>query len=104
MDRKDEQALNPAHTKKKGVERDHKACDDTDIGIHKYGPDNVRAQLPGLWSIPPKEVVGLGPERLMTNDYCKGKEGEKREKPDLLGEILDHGPPLLNISKPNRVL
>ena len=84
--------------------KDHKECGDTDIGVHKYGPGNVRAQLSGLWSIVPEEVVGLGPERIMTNCYRKKIDGEKKEKVDLMDEILDSGPPLLNISSPKRVL
>ena len=84
--------------------KDHKDCGDTDIGVHDYGAGGKRVQLAGLWSIVPEEVVGLGPERLMTNCYRKKDSGEKKEKVDLMDEILDHGPPLLNISKPNRVL
>ena len=72
--------------------------------MHDYGAGGKRAQLPGLWSIVPEEVVGLGPERLMTNCYSKKVEGEKKEKVDLMDEILDHGPPLINTSRPNRVL
>ena len=81
--------------------KDSKSCGDTDIGVHKYGPDNVRAQLPGLWSIAPKEVVGLPPERILTNCY---KKDCTTQKVDLMDELLDNGPPLLNVSKPKRVL
>ena len=82
-----------------------KECGDTDVNtIRDFGAGGKRAQLAGLWSIVPEEVAGLGPERLMTNCYSKKIEGEKKEKVDLMGEILDHGPPLLNISRPKRVL
>jgi hypothetical protein len=89
--------------KKSEQRKDHKECGDTDIGVHEYSPGNVREQMSGLWSIASKEVVGLGPERIMTNCYCKEKEGEKKEKPDLMDAIIEHGPPLLNTSKPHRV-
>jgi hypothetical protein len=80
--------------------KDSKACGDTDVGVHDYEAGGKRGQLDGLWSIPPKEVVGLGPERLMTNCYSKDC-GDK--KPDLLDTMIEHGPPLLNTSKPLRV-
>ncbi len=82
--------------------KDAKACGDTDIGIHKYGPGNVRAQLPSMWDHAPKEVVGLGLDRLLTNDYCKS--GDKDSATELAEEILSSGPPFSNVSKPNRVL
>jgi hypothetical protein len=85
--------------------RDAKACGDTDIGVHDYGAGGKREQLNGLWSTASKEVVGLSPTRLMTN--CYGKDCDDK-KSDLLGTLLDehdtHGPPLLNTSKPLRVL
>ena len=84
--------------------KDHKECGDTDIGTHDYNAGGCREQLPGLWSIPSKEVVGLGPERILTNNYCKDTKGEKKEKPDLMDEIMNNGPPMLNISSPKRVL
>jgi hypothetical protein len=80
--------------------KDAKACGDNDIGVHKYGIDNVREQLNGLWAVPSKEVVGLSPSRIATN--CYGKECDDK-KPDLLDEMLEHGPPILNTSKPHRV-
>ena len=83
--------------------KDAKSCGDTDIGVHDYGAGGKREQLPGLWSIPSKEVVGLGPERILTNCYSKSKDG-KKEKVDLMDELLDNGPPMLNISAPKRVL
>ncbi len=83
--------------------KDHKSCGDTDIGVHDYGAGGKREQLPGLWSIPSKEVVGLGPERILTNNYCKSNN-DKKEKVDLMDELLDNGPPMLNISAPKRVL
>ena len=103
MDKDSEQALKPAHEKKRGEDRDSKSCDDTDIGVRDYGAGGKNVQMAGLWSIAPKEVVGLGPERILTNCYSKEEPGEKKEKVDLLSEMLDHGPPLLNTSKPNRV-
>jgi hypothetical protein len=89
--------------KKSEQRKDHKECGDTDIGVHDYGAGGKREQLAGLWSIPGKEVVGLGPERIMTNCYCKEEPGEKKDKPDLMDQIIEHGPPLLNTSKPHRV-
>jgi hypothetical protein len=89
--------------KKSEQRKDHKECGDTDIGVHDYGAGGKREQMPGLWSIVGKEVVGLGPERIMTNCYCKEEPGEKKEKPDLMDAIIEHGPPLLNTSKPRRV-
>lgn len=89
--------------KKSEQKKDNKECGDTDIGINDFGAGGKRAQLAGLWSIVPEEVVGLSPSRIMTNDYCKAKPGEKREKPSLLDEVIEHGPPLLNTSKPHRV-
>lgn len=103
MDKPSEQALNKAHEKLSGAKRDAKACGDDDIGVQDYGAGGKREQLAGLWNIPSKEVVGLGPERLMTNNYCKETPGEKTEKPDIMAEIIEHGPPLINTSKPRRI-
>lgn len=103
MDKPSEQALNPKHERLSGEKRDAKECGDVDIGVHDYGAGGKREQLAGLWSIPSKEVVGLGPERLMTNCYSKEVPGEKHEKPDLMDQIIEHGPPLLNVSKPRRI-
>jgi hypothetical protein len=93
--------------KKSEQRKDAKECGDTDIGVHDYGAGGKREQLSGLWSIPSKEVVGLGPERIMTNCYCKEDDTrggrEKGEKLDLMDAIIEHGPPLLNTSKPRRV-
>lgn len=80
--------------------RDAKACGDDDIGVHDYGAGGKREQLNGLWGVASKEVVGLSPSRLMSN--CYGKECEDK-KADLLDEILEHGPPIINTSKPHRV-
>lgn len=91
MDRKSEQ------------KRDFKSCSDTDVGVHDYHAGGKRAQLDGLWSIPPEEVVGLPPSRLMTGCYSKS-DGEKKEKPSVLDEFIEHGPPLLSVSMPKRVL
>jgi hypothetical protein len=82
--------------------KDAKAWGDTDVGdIRKFGPDNVRAQLAGLWDHAPKEVVGLPLDRLITNCYCK-ETGDK--KPDLIDEIINGGPPFANVSKPKQIL
>jgi hypothetical protein len=89
--------------KKSEQRKDAKECGDVDIGIHDYHAGGKREQLSGLWGIVSKEVVGLSPERLITNNYCKQKEGEKTEKVDLMDEMIEHGPPLLNVSKPRRV-
>ena len=82
--------------------KDHKKLGDTDIGTHKYGPCNVRAQLPTIWDHAPKEVVGLPLDRLLTNDYSK--EEKRSPKRDLIDEIMDSGPPISNVSEPKRVL
>jgi hypothetical protein len=74
---------------------------DKDIACRDYGAGGKNDMMAGLWSIVDKDVVGLGPERLLTN--CYGKECDTREKPDLLDEMLINGPPLLNVSKPRRV-
>ena len=87
--------------KKSEQKKDHKECGDTDVGVHDYHAGGKRAQLDGLWSIAPKEVVGLGPERLLTNCYSKECESEK---PSLLDAVIEHGPPLLNTSQPKRIL
>ena len=83
--------------------KDSKKYGDTDLGVHRFGPGNVIDRMDGLWSIPSKEVVGLGPERILTNNYCKSNN-DKKEKVDLMDELLDNGPPMLNISAPKRVL
>lgn len=88
--------------KKSEQSKDHKECGDTDVGIHNYNSvDNAgkRQQLDGLWSYASKEVVGLPPSRIATNCYKKGDD----EKVDLLDEIIEHGPPLLNRSRLPRV-
>lgn len=88
--------------KKSEQRKDAKECGDTDIGTKDYGAGGKREQLAGLWSIPSKEVVGLGPERLITN--CYSKDCGDKDKVDLMETIIEHGPPLLNTSKPLRVL
>lgn len=87
--------------KKSEQKKDHKECGDTDIGVHDYHAGGKRAQLDGLWSIAPKEVVGLGPERLVTDCY---KKDTKEDKPSILDMIVTSGPPLLNTSQPKRIL
>lgn len=82
--------------------KDHKAEGDTDIGIHKFGPCNVRASLPTFWDHAPKEVVGLGLERLLTNEYCK--EPDKDSKEELIEDVISSGPPFSNVSKPKQIL
>lgn len=95
--------------KKSEQRKDAKCLGDIDVGVRDYGAGGKNAQLAGLWSIAPEEVVGLSPTRIMTNCYTKQdgwkqKYGsEKEEKPDLLDQIIEHGPPLLNTSKPRRV-
>ena len=80
--------------------KDAKSCGDTDIGVNDFKAGGKREQLAGLWSIPSKEVVGIGPERLITNCYKKDCEDKKV---DLMETMIEHGPPLLNTSKPHRV-
>jgi hypothetical protein len=82
--------------------KDAKACGDTDIGVHKYGPCNVREQLPSLWDHAGKEVVGLGLERLLTNEYSKLPD--KDSKDELIEDVISSGPPFSNVSNPKRVL
>ena len=83
--------------------KDSKEWGDTDVGsIRRFSSGNVRAELDGLWDHAPKEVVGLGLDRLLTNDYCKS--GDKDSPTELAEEILSSGPPFSNVSKPNRVL
>lgn len=84
--------------------KDLKAWGDTDVGsIRRFGPENVRAELDGLWDHAPEEVVGQGLGRLLTNDYCKEDKG-KASTGDLIDEIINGGPPFANISKPKQVL
>jgi hypothetical protein len=83
--------------------KDSKAWGDTDVGVHKYGPCNVREQLDGLWDHPGKEVVGQGLGRLLTNNYCKEDNG-KASTGDMVDDIINSGPPFANVSKPLRVL
>jgi hypothetical protein len=94
-----------------------KAADDCDVGIHKYGPGNVRQQFGSFWDSASSEVVGLPESRLVTNCYKKPLEdtsnrtargqgaGEirKEEKPDIMEEIINHGPPIVDRSRPRRV-
>jgi len=84
--------------KPKEQRQSNKNKDDVDIGVHKYGIGNKRWQGNGLWATVDKEVVGLDPGRLATNDYKKGSKQE-----DLIDRIVEHGPTLLNTSKPRRV-
>jgi hypothetical protein len=81
--------------------KDSKSCGDTDIGIHKYGPGNVRAQLPSMWDHAPKEVVGLPLDRLLTNCYSKDCSDKKA---DLMEEVINGGPPFSNVSHPKVIL
>jgi hypothetical protein len=91
--------------KKSEQRASHKGKDDTDEGVHEYGIGNKREQLNGLWGVTSKEVVGLSPSRIATNDYCKEKKGEKKgkDKTSIIDSLLENGPPLLNMSKPHRV-
>lgn len=89
--------------KKSEQSKDHKECGDTDIGVQNYNSVNnagKREQLDGLWSYASKEVVGLPSSRIATN--CYGKDCTD-SKIDLLDEIVEHGPPILNISHRGRV-
>ena len=88
--------------------KDSKSWGDTDVNTTRdFGAGGKRQELAGLWSIPGEEVVGLGPDRILTNEYCKkpekGEGSAKEEKADLMDEILTGGPPLLNMSKPKRI-
>lgn len=91
--------------------KDCKELGDDDIGVHSYHKvdGGKREQLNGLWGVASEEVVGLPQSRLITNCYTK-REGWKqkygsteKEKPSLIDEIMEGGPPLMNISKPHRV-
>jgi hypothetical protein len=81
--------------------KDSKSCGDTDIGVQDYGAGGKRAQLPGLWDHAPKEVVGLGLDRLLTNEYCKSDD--KDSPTELAEEIISSGPPFSNVSKPKQI-
>jgi hypothetical protein len=84
---------------------DHKECGDTDIGRQDYKAGGCREQLNGLWGVVSEEVVGLPASRLLTNCYSKRVTGEKKdEKFSLVDDMLTHGPPVMNVSKPQRVL
>jgi hypothetical protein len=83
--------------------RDNKECGDVDIGVHDYKAGGCREQLNGLWAVASEEVVGLPPSRLMTNCYSKKVPGERYEEPSLIEDMLVHGPPVLNVSKPKRI-
>lgn len=83
--------------------KDSKAEGDTDVGIHKYGPCNTRAQLEGLWDHAPKEVVGQDLGRLLTNNYCKEDKG-KASTGDMIDEIINSSPPFANVSTPKVIL
>jgi len=84
--------------------KDHKEFGDTDAGTErKFGPDNVRAELEGIWDHAPKEVVGQGLGRLLTNNYCKQNDG-KTSNEDMIDEIINSGPPFANVSTPRRIL
>jgi hypothetical protein len=84
--------------------KDAKECGDTDIGVHDYKAGGLREQLNGLWGVVSEKVVGLPASRLATNCYSKRVKGEKEETPSLVDDMLTHGPPVLNVSKPKRVL
>jgi hypothetical protein len=86
--------------KKSEKTKDHKECGDTDIGVQDYGAGGKREQLDGLWEYASKEVVGVDKRRLIDN--CYGKERE-HEKPSLVDEVIDHGPPMISGSRPKRV-
>lgn len=84
--------------------KDSKFCGDDDIGVQDYKAGGKREQLNGLWGVASEKVVGLPPSRLMTNCYAKADAKERGDrKVDLLEEVLEHGPPLVNTSKPHRV-
>jgi hypothetical protein len=96
--------------KRSEQQKDSKSCDDDDVGIHEYGLCNVRQQLSDLWGHASEKVVGLPLSRLATNCYKKddddkgSKNKESKNKTVDIVELVDtRGPPLLNISKPNRV-
>lgn len=94
--------------KKSEQTKSHKERGDKDIGYHEYGPGNCRDQLNGLWAVASEKVVGLGPERIITNNYTK-KDAKKTtnvnndDKPNIIDSILENGPPLMNMSRPKRV-
>lgn len=83
--------------------KSHKSADDTDIGCHEYGIGNKREQLNGLWGVASKEVVGLSPSRIITNNYCKEEGKKEAGKKDIIDSLFENGPPLVNTSKPHRV-
>lgn len=75
----------------------------------RFGPCNVMEHLPNLGAHASKEVVGLDKDRLLTNNYLKEElRGKDKRQPSILEiaaeEINMRDSPLLNISKPKRVL
>lgn len=84
--------------------KDSKEWGDTDAGTErKFGECNVRAELEGIWDHAPKEVVGQGLGRLLTNNYCKEDDG-KASTGDMVDDIITSGPPYANVSTPRRIL
>jgi hypothetical protein len=77
--------------KKSEQKKDHKSRDDTDIGIHEYGPGNKREQLDGLWGFP-TITGGSREQRLTGSNYCKDDhkkyEANKDDPQYQLGEAL----------------
>ena len=84
--------------------KDSKSWGDTDAGTERtFGKCNTRAELEGLWDHAPKEVVGQGLGRLLTNNYCKEDDG-KSSTEDMIDDIINSGPPFANVSTPKRIL
>lgn len=93
--------MDKASERKKPV----KEFGDTDVGtVRTFGIDNKRETLDDMWDRP--TIFGTTDQMRMENNYCK--EAPKKKDKSLLDVLVDnadtHGPPLLDISKPLRVL
>jgi hypothetical protein len=83
---------------------------DTDEdNIVRFGPGNVMEHLSCMGMHASKDVVGLDKDRLLTNNYLKEElQSKDKRQPSVLEiaaeELMMRDSPMLNISKPKRVL
>jgi hypothetical protein len=91
---------------------DSKKWGDTDVNTTRdFGAGGERQTLDDLWSRP-TITGGSIQQRIAGNNYCKEAHAKyekgKNEPGGLLDALLEsadtHGPPLMDESKPNRVL
>ncbi len=76
---------------------------DADRGVHTFGPGNKIDRMESMCCTVSPEVVGLSEDRIRTNNYAKVPSKDKSDLSDVVDEIMSAGPPLWNVSKPNRV-